>query len=167
MAVRVTPVTPDDFEVVCGWLSDPAINRWLASEWRGRTVSAAVLAAALRGGKSRLYVVRLDEARVGLVALSDIDQQDGLAMIWYLLGDTRYARTGAISRAVGLVSRMAFEELGLRTVFAWIAESNALSRRVLERNGFREAGRMRSATVVDGTVEDRVYFDVRAGELTT
>ncbi len=161
--VEIRELSAGDFAIVCSWLSDPSLNRWLASEWRGRSVTPAVLAAAVRSGRSRLFVVTVDGTQTGLVALSEIDQQDGVAMVWYLLGRSDLGRTGVTTAAVKSLMNVAIGEMGLRCLYAWIAASNFKSRRVLERNGFREVGRLRSATTVDGIVEDRVYFDFVGG----
>src|SRR5262245_46913098 len=44
------------------------------------------------------------------------------------------------SRAVSLVCRVAFLELGVAVLRALVDEDNVASRRVVERNGFRETG---------------------------
>jgi len=160
MDVGIEALATTDIDVACQWLSDVSINRWLTSEWRGRAVTPPVLAAALRGGRSRFFMVRADGVRVGLVVLSEIDSHDKVAMVWYLLGDREQQGQGVTTRAVGSLVRFALEEFGLRSVYAWIASKNVASRRVLEQNGFREVGTMRSATTVDGAVDDRVYFDI-------
>jgi RimJ/RimL family protein N-acetyltransferase len=60
--------------------------------------------------------------------------------------------------------RVAFTEMGLASVYAWIMEGNAASRKVLQKVGFREAGRIRCASSFGGRQVDRIYFDLVSSE---
>ena len=121
-----------DFDVASRWLSDPSLNRWLSAEWRGRTVTASVLAMVLRNRRNRMMMVEHDGQPVGLVGFADVDDADGTAMIWYIKGVRTGARGGEISIGVGLAVQWAFDHLGLHSVYAWIMADNAPSRKVLE-----------------------------------
>jgi RimJ/RimL family protein N-acetyltransferase len=158
--VTLKPLSPDEFELVARWLSDRDVNRWLTSEWRGREVTGALIAVAVRNKKNRLFLVQCDAHPCGLVGLADIDEADRTGMIWYLRGEGSYSGKGVISQAVEQAIQWAFAELGLASVYAWIMADNAPSRRVLETNGFREAGRLRMAARSGDCQVDRVYFDI-------
>ncbi len=80
-----------------------------------------------------------------MVGLAEIDLADRLAMVWYLLGEGRFAGRGITSEAVRQVARIGFSDLGLAAIYAWIMEDNVASRRVLEKGGFRERGSLRQA----------------------
>jgi RimJ/RimL family protein N-acetyltransferase len=162
----IEPLRSEHFVQVAQWLSDPAINRWLTSEWRGRAVDSAVLAMATRNRRNRLYLVRHEAAACGLVALSDLDVIDRCAMIWYVRGERHLGGKGAITNAVNQLCRLAFNDAGLASIYAWIIQANEASRRVLMRNGFREAGVLRDAAVLYGEQVARVYFDLLPGDLT-
>ena len=99
------------------------------------------------------------------LGLADLEPDDRCAMVWYVLGDQASGRKGIISAAVGLLCRHAFESLGLSCVYAWIMRPNAASRRVLEKNGFRESGTLRRAAILRGEPVDRVYFDLTPQDL--
>jgi ribosomal-protein-alanine N-acetyltransferase len=87
-------------------------------------------------------------------------------MIWYVRGEQHLGGKGAISSAVNQLCRLAFADLGLASIYAWIMQPNQASRRVLMRNGFREAGMLRDAAVLDGEQVGRIYFDLSPGDLT-
>lgn len=159
--ISIRDLVPDDFARVAGWLSRPEVNRWLTSEWRGREVQPATIAMAVRNKRNRLFLVSDDATPCGMAALADIDVADRTAMVWYVLGEPGLGGRGITSEAVRLVARKAFAELGLASVYAWIMEDNVASRRVLEKAGFREAGRIRDATCSAGRQVDRIYFDLR------
>ena len=155
----IEELAPEHFELVGTWLSDPATHRWLTSEWRDRAVTSVVVAMAVRNKRNRFFLIRHNEQRCGLVALADVDTGDRTAMIWYLLGDKTFSGQGVITQAVEHLTQLAFGEMGLRSLYAWVMADNVASRRVLEKAGFREAGRIRQATCSGGTQVDRIYFD--------
>ncbi len=165
VVIGIEPLAPEQFETVAGWLSSPEINQWLTSEWRNRTVDKVLMGVAVRNRKNRFYVARADGEACGVVALADIDAGDKTAMIWYVLGARALGGRGIATHAVRELVQIAFEELGLESVYAWIMEDNTPSRRVLEKAGFREAGRIRRATAHGGRQVDRVYFDMVRGEM--
>ncbi len=158
--VTVEALVPDQFQQAAEWLSQPETNRWLTSEWRGRQVDPVTIALVVRNKRNRLFLVRWDGQPCGVVGLADIDPPDRVAMVWYALGEKAFGGKGITTEAVRQVVQRAFAELALRSVYAWIMEDNVGSRRVLEKAGFREAGRIRSATCSADAQVDRVYFDV-------
>jgi RimJ/RimL family protein N-acetyltransferase len=151
---------PDQFEEVAGWLRQPEINKWLSSEWRNHEATASIVAITARNRRNKLYLVRKEALACGLVGLAEIDPADRIAMVWYLLGDQQVKGRGIISEAVRQLARLAFSELFLTSLYAWIMEDNIASRRVLEKSGFHECGRFRNAACSSGRQVDRIYFDL-------
>jgi RimJ/RimL family protein N-acetyltransferase len=158
--VTVETLGPDHFDAAASWLGDPAVNRWLTSEWRNRDVTSVVVAMAVRNKRNRLWVIRYHGSVCGIVGLADIDIADRTAMIWYLLGDHSLSGQGITTQAVRAVARLVLDEGQCCSLYAWIMEDNIASRRVLEKSGFREAGRIRRAACSDGQQVDRIYFDL-------
>jgi RimJ/RimL family protein N-acetyltransferase len=159
--IRIEPLLPEYFTTVAEWLSKPDINQWLTSEWRGRTTSPTVIGIAVRNKRNQFFMVRSAEGTpCGLVALADWDPVDKIAMIWYALGDPESGGRGVITEAVRQLVSTSFDSFGIEALHAWIMEDNQRSRRVLEKNGFRESGRLRSAVVHNGKRLDRIYMDL-------
>src|SRR5262249_3073610 len=134
------------------------------AEWRGRFVTAVTVAMAGRNNKNRLFLVRSNGEACGLTALADVYGGEWTAMVWYLLGKQAMAGLGIISDAGGGMAYRSFAELKLHSLYAWVMEDNAASIRVLQKAGFREAGRIRRATCSAGHQVDRIYFDLIAEE---
>jgi RimJ/RimL family protein N-acetyltransferase len=158
--VTIEPLTSPDFDSVAGWLANADVNKWLTGDWRNREVNAGLVAFAVRNRRNRLFIVRHEAEAAGLVALSDIEAADGTAMVWYALGKRELTGKGITTEAVRQLVRLAFSEMALSSVYAWVMDGNVPSRRVLERAGFREAGRIRRASSCDGRQVDRLYFDL-------
>jgi len=163
----IEPLTPEHYALAAAWLSKPEVNEWLTSEWRDRLIDPVLIGVAVRNKRNRLFLVRSGGAPCGLAALADWDIADRIAMIWYILGEPDFGGHGVITQAVRELVRTAFNTLGLEAVHAWIMQDNERSRRVLEKNGFREAGRLREATIHNGRRRDRIYFDLTRGDLDT
>jgi RimJ/RimL family protein N-acetyltransferase len=164
VTITIEEITPERFELVARWLSQPDINRWLTGEWRGRDVTSTNVAMAVRNKRNRIFVVCADGSACGVAALADLDVSDHTAMLWYLLGEVRFAGEGVISEAVRQLVSRSFRQFELRSVFAWVMEDNAASIRVLQKVGFREVGRIRQATCSNGRQVDRIYFDLISEE---
>lgn len=157
---RIELLTPEHFEDVAKWLSDREINQWLSGEWRGRTVDPVAIGIAVRNKRNRLYLVRCDDEPCGLVALAEWDAADNLAMVWYVLGKAPLGSQGITTEAVRQLIELSWTELGIESLYAWVMEDNARSRRVLEKAGFKEAGRLRRAARRGDRQLDRIYFDL-------
>jgi ribosomal-protein-alanine N-acetyltransferase len=133
---------------------------------RGYFTEAAQLAEVLDAerqaadGKGFTFAIRTheDDRLVGRIALSQIHrgpQQSGILGYWI---DRDVEGCGAMTEAVGLVVRFAFEELGLHRVQAAVVPSNPASARVLEKAGFEEEGYARSYLKLDGVWKDHRIF---------
>ncbi len=157
--VTLESLSADHFEIVSRWLSNPRINQWLTPEWRGKQINAAIIAMVVRNKKNRLYLVRYTGVPCGIAAL-EVEPADKTAMIWYFLGDEPLSGRGITSAAVRHLTHIAFEELGLISLYAWAMENNAPSQKVLSRAGFRLVGRIRQSACSSGRQVDRLYFDL-------
>jgi RimJ/RimL family protein N-acetyltransferase len=160
----IEELTRPHFDLVAAWLSDPEINRWLTAEWRGRIVSAALVAVMVRSKRNRVFLVRFNGQPLALTGLADIDTADSTAMVWFFLGDPAFSGRGIVSQAVRQMARRCFQEIKLESLYAWTMEDNLASAKVLQKVGFREAGRIRRATSSSGRQVDRIYFDLLASD---
>jgi len=163
--VRLEDLDPARYELVARWLSAPSVNRWLTSNWRGREVTPATIAMAVRNRRNRLFLVVGEGIPVGLVSLAELDPIDRSAEIWYALDPDAAGGKGITTQAVRLLVNHAFDDLGLMAVFLNIMSTNTPSIRVAEKVGFRPAGRVRQAMTCDGESVDRLLFDLVPDDL--
>ena len=163
--ITIQVLTPDSFALCAEWLSKPELNRWLTAEWRGRTVEPTTLAMLLRNKKNRVWLSMYKGEPCGVVGIADLDLLDHTGMAWYFLGDTSLSGKGITSEALKRMTAEAFKDLRLRSLYAWVMEDNIPSRRVLEKAGFQQSGRIRNAAVSAGKQVDRVYFDIVPDEV--
>ena len=97
---------------------------------------------------------------LGVVELFDINWIHGRAELGIIIWRQIDRRKGHGKDAIATVLRWAFETLRLRRIYAKVIESNAASKRCLQRAGFAEEGRWRDHFFVDGRTEDAVLFGI-------
>jgi RimJ/RimL family protein N-acetyltransferase len=161
--VEIEPLCAADYEVVAGWLSNPDVNRWLATAWQGRVFDARHVAIHIANPSNRMYLSRCGGRPVGLVALSGFDRREKTANLWYMV-DREFSGRGVATAAVTEVLKLAFGDLGLFSLNAWVSEGNDVSRHLLIRLGFHEVGRMRLASILDEVRVDRFVYDLLADD---
>jgi RimJ/RimL family protein N-acetyltransferase len=162
--------TPDDVEAMTAPLNEAEIARWT------RVPSPYTRADA------EAYLARVEVQRQAgeVVALAIVatpgdellgSTSVGVSSTEHLRGNLGYlvfahARgRGVATRAVRLLSRYAFDVLGLRRVEIHAATGNAASQRVAEKAGFTREGVLRSYMDDGGERPDMVSWSLLPGEL--
>lgn len=98
------------------------------------------------------------ETLVGGITLSNIRRRAAqYVTLGYWMGQT-YVGQGLMTEAVGAIVPFAFDTLGLHRIHAAFLPTNTASRRVLEKNGFREEGYAENYLQIDGKWCDHVLF---------
>lgn len=156
-SVELVNIESSDFLQVAEWLSNPKINSWLAEYWRN-PISSRHVAVVAKNKSNQWFMVKHNGEKCGIVALSDIEKQDKVAMIWYFVGDIELKSKGIMSSAIGKAVNEAFGDLDLDCLYAWVMEDNIPSLRVLEKNGFRVFGTLPSSVRIASKVKDRIFL---------
>ncbi|WP_447985658.1 GNAT family N-acetyltransferase [Nitrospira sp. Nam74] len=164
-SLNLRPLESSDIGLVAGWLSQSENYQWLDFGNGVQILSPALLKLMRQNEKHclRLYSVTGREHAVELVALS-IDKCFKTALLWYVLGDKTVARHGHTTKAVYKLLGTAFKQLSLQAISAWAVEANHPSIRVLEKNGVRYIGKLRSCHIIGVIPMDRLLFDLVSEE---
>ncbi len=137
--------------------------------WSEADLSRRIFMARLRRGRLEAaqgtdfnFLIFTGEGRreklVGGVTLSNIRRRAAQHVtLGYWMGQP-YAGQGLMTEAVSVVLPFAFNTLGLHRVHAAFLPDNAASRRVLEKNRFREEGYAENYLQIDGRWTDHVMF---------
>jgi ribosomal-protein-alanine N-acetyltransferase len=137
--------------------------------WSESDLSSRVFASRLKRGReearagtdySFFLFVREggEEVLVGGTTLSNIRRRAAqFVNLGYWMGQP-YAGKGLMTEAVSLAVPFCFETLGLHRIHAAFLPDNMASRRVLEKNGFREEGFAENYLQIDGKWADHVLF---------
>jgi RimJ/RimL family protein N-acetyltransferase len=149
-----------DAALIARWLGEPDNARYLTSNLRGGGLTPALIQIGLRRKDQAWYLFNPDESDavpVGLIAVDSIDRIDGIANLWFLLGETRHRRKGLTARAIDEFCRA--NPLHLSVLTAWAGEPNQGSIACLRRAGFREVGRIPNAFAVSEGRFARILFE--------
>lgn len=95
---------------------------------------------------------------VGGITLSNVRRRAAqFVNLGYWMGQA-FAGQGLMTEAVGVVVPYCFDTLGLHRIHAAFLPDNMASRRVLEKNRFREEGFAENYLQIDGKWADHVLF---------
>lgn len=153
--VRLVPLDPSHAALTRAWANDAELSRLMD---RARPVSedehVAWLASLQGRADCRYFAVVERGAHVGNVWLWAIDGRHRKAEIRIVIGDAAARGRGVGTSAIDLVSRHAFEQLGLHRVYAYVLALNPRARRAFEKAGFALEGTLRDdRSVGDGFVD--------------
>lgn len=162
--MKLSPVCESNSVLAAAWLAEDQNRQWLDFRVATLTPLALQVMSHTPSQYIRLFCPDEGDEPIGIVAFSEIHRRFRTAQLWYVLGNKEYSGRGYTSRAVSVMLRLGFEELNLRCVNAWTVETNTRSISVLKTNGFRQAGKLRSAHEISGRVYDRLLFDLLASE---
>jgi RimJ/RimL family protein N-acetyltransferase len=148
--VRLVPLDQTHLVLTRRWANDAELARLMD---RARPVSEdehLAWFAALQGREDCRYFAVVDRAvHVGNVWLWAIDARHHKAEIRIVIGDAGARGRGVGTRAIDLVSRHAFDQLGLHRVYAYVLALNPRARRAFEKAGFVLEGTLRDDRRVD------------------
>ena len=135
--------------------------------WTESDLSQRVYATRLKRGReearagtdySFFIFTRSEDRLVGGITLSNVRRRAAqFVNLGYWMGHA-FAGKGYMTEAVGLIIPYCFETLGLHRIHAAFLPDNRASRRVLEKNGFREEGYAEHYLQIDGKWADHVMF---------
>ncbi len=99
---------------------------------------------------------------IGHVGIHGIDWKSRNANVGYALFKEYWGK-GYMTEAVALLVKYSFEMINLRKLFTHVLDPNIGSKRVLEKNGFKECGRLTEHSYVydHGYVDEVLYELIR------
>ncbi len=142
----------------------PFEPRWTEADLNRRAFGARLVRGrheALRGTDFSFMIFEATgrtETLVGGITISNIRRRAAqYANLGYWMGE-EFAGRGLMTEAVGVMLPFYFDTLGLHRIQAAFLPHNQASRRVLEKNGFREEGYAENYLQIDGRWADHVLF---------
>jgi RimJ/RimL family protein N-acetyltransferase len=160
---------PDDAEALWRWHHDPDVMRWMDTAYPQTPERVrAILAERPRNGYGDVLFgieVRDDGTLIGLVRLRDAEPETGVAELDIYLGEKQYWGKGFATDAVRTACRYGFDAMRLHKITLKVVVENHSARRVYEKVGFVEEGRLRQVFRRDGRWLDMFTMGLLEGEL--
>jgi ribosomal-protein-alanine N-acetyltransferase len=174
--VTLRPLRADDFDAwrgvrerSAGWLLkwEPRLPPGQPDPSRSPAAFAARCSARQREwqlGSGYGFGIFVGSALGGEINLSGLQRGPFQnAYVGYWIGE-EFAGHGYVPEALVVLSRFAFEELGLHRVQVAIIPRNGNSRRVVEKLGLREEGLAERYLEINGVWEDHVRYALTSEE---
>jgi RimJ/RimL family protein N-acetyltransferase len=168
--IRVRLMSEADVPAIVAACQDPAVRRYTtvpdpygegdAHDWSLKSLER--LAEGM-GVEAVAADAESDEV-VGSVGIRRHATDAGRWVVGYLVAPEARGR-GVATRAVRLISRWAFDELGAERIELCVEPENTSSQRVAERAGFQREGLLRAYQPVAGVRRDMLMYSLLRGEL--
>jgi len=125
------------------WLHDPQVIRYSDNQYRHFSLESQkkYVQSCIDSPDMMLWGVFFGDIHIGNVVLDNIDFNHLRSEVTYLLGDQNYWRRGIATHAVKHVIAYTQFVLGLKKLYAGVAEQNIASIKVLQKCGFTEEAR--------------------------
>lgn len=159
--VRLVPLDRErHFENCLRWINDPDVNEWLAvgdlpitrvaeEEWFQR--------ASMAGETEVTFAIEtLDGRHIGQSGIHNISHKHGTALTGSFIGEASERGKGLGTEAAVLRAWFCFHVLGLRMLTSEYIGGNERSRRMQEKAGYLEYGRLPNSFWKRGEYRDKV-----------
>jgi diamine N-acetyltransferase len=161
-AVYLRALSQDDLDRVLAWHNDLELYSTLAGHFRyvSRDTEAEWLRRRLTAQDEvnlAICLTKSDE-HIGNIYLRNIDWVCRNAELHIFLADKKHRGKGYGSEAVRLLTKHAFEDLGLVRVYLYTLASNAGAIKSYEKCGFITEGRLRRHALKNGALEDMIVM---------
>jgi RimJ/RimL family protein N-acetyltransferase len=155
----------DDVPAIHAACQDPEIQKWIPLIPRPYTLEDARAFVTDEIGLGPYQFAIVEDGRVvGSIGMH-VEERWGRGHIGYWCAREARGR-GIVTRALRLLCRYGFEELGLARLELITDPDNHASQRVAEKVGFRREGILRAhLRHPDGRVRDSVMFSLLPGEV--
>ncbi|PIR46966.1 MAG: hypothetical protein COV07_01360 [Candidatus Vogelbacteria bacterium CG10_big_fil_rev_8_21_14_0_10_45_14] len=153
--IRLRPLNVDDAECLHEWMQDNLTRSFLSSYASATKEEIGAFIGRLReDGRDLLRMVENEKGDpVAVLALRNINKQRKTADTEALVNPKMRGMGVGTEAKMGLL-RIAFEELGLKKLFALVNKLNPASLRYLEKQGYRRSGEMDDQIEMIITLED-------------
>lgn len=144
------------------WMNDPQVTQFLEIRHTRRSMKdlREYVADIIERKDDAFFAICLNETgkHIGNIKLGPINRVHGFATIGFLIGDREHWGKGIATEAVSLITRYAFETLGLHKVLAGCYANNEASLRVFKKNGFKKEGVQTAQWLCNGKYVDGILL---------
>jgi RimJ/RimL family protein N-acetyltransferase len=163
--VRLRPIEREDLPRYVRWFGDPDVRRHLtvylpfsmAQEERWFEGLAERLE---RGTEVLLAIDTIEGVHIGNIGLHAIDWRNRSAELGIVIGEKEYWGQGYGTDAIGVLLRVAFDEMNLHRVCLRVDADNLRGIRCYEKSGFLVEGTLRQAVFREGEYHDQLLMSV-------
>ena len=167
--VALGPLMREHIPLFARWGNDFAVARTFGGTPRARTIEAVTARYDAGNGNDYEFVVyeRATWRPVGRTYLFDVDWRGRTAGFGIVIGEADARGKGYGAETTRLMLDYAFTALGLHSVMLTTDSYNLAGQAAYRKAGFKEFGRRRECSFLNGQLYDIVYMDCLANEFTS
>jgi len=165
--IYLAPMEVDDAPTYVRWLNDPEISVYLNAFTVNIGLEREIefLAQAIREQRPEFGIRRLEDDRlIGNCGILNIDHVNQKAEMGIFIGEQGLLGQGYGREAVMLLLDYGFNVLNLNNIYLRPYSFNTRAIRCYEACGFKLAGRLREAKIINGQKYDELLLDILASE---
>jgi diamine N-acetyltransferase len=169
-AVALGPLRRELIPLYARWQGDFFVQRTYRTPGPVTLDEAAARYERRAAGDGNFWFTIYERASwrpIGTTELSEIDWRGRTASYGILIGEAEGRGKGYGTETTRLMLDYAFTALGLHSVMLTTDEFNLAGRRAYRAAGFKEFGRRRQCSYLNGKLYDVVYMDCLASEFTS
>ena len=157
-------LTHDDLDRVLSWHNDPELYASLGGHFRyvSREAETEWFQRITRASDQVNLAICLPEANlhIGNIYLRNIDWVARNCELHTFIAGAEHRGKGYGSTAVRLVTKYAFEDLGLLRIYLHVLANNSVAVATYEKCGFAKEGRLRRHAMKAGAFEDVLVMGI-------
>ena len=164
--IYLSPRSTEDAETFTEWMND-----FETTDYTGR--SGCIM--SLEGEKKYLeernneeatfVIVTLDKDKlIGTIGLEDVNYINRTATLGIFIGDKNFRCNGYGTEAIRLLLDYGFNYMNLNNIKLDVMEFNERAIKCYEKCGFKEYGRRRKFSFINGKYYDRIEMDILSEE---
>jgi RimJ/RimL family protein N-acetyltransferase len=169
--VALGPLVREHIPLIARWRNDFFVQRTFGDIPRGRTLEdiTASYERAASGSDDSWFLIyeRATWRPIGHTDLFDLDWRGRTCTFGILIGEADCRGQGYGTEVARLMLDYAFTALGLHSVMLNTDAFNLAGQAAYRKAGFKEFGRRRQCSFLNGELRDLVYMDCLASEFTS
>ena len=146
------------------WMRDPKVTQYLESRFSTHTMESlrCFVTAMNESSDNYLYGVFLEPGgeHIGNIKIGSISPHHRHADVGLIIGAKPAWGRGYGTEAIHLVTRYAFDQLGLNKLYAGMYAENTGSARAFLKAGYREIGVLKKHVLCDGRFIDSLMVEI-------
>ncbi|MFN8538229.1 MAG: GNAT family protein [Thermomicrobiales bacterium] len=167
--VALGPLVREYIPLFARWGNDFAVARTFGGAPQPRTIEAVTARYDAGHGNDYEFVIyeRATWRPIGRTYLFGVDWRGRTAGFGIVIGEADARGKGFGTEATRLMLDFAFTALGLHSVMLTTDSYNLAGQAAYRKAGFKEFGRRRECSFLNGKLHDFVYMDCLASEFTS
>ncbi len=159
----LSPMCLEDVETYVKWMNDDNVILGLNGGKGMANVESERewILANLRNNREQFAIVRKsDDKLIGNCGFNNLDINNGIGTVGIFIGEEKDRNKGYGSEALKLLLSYGFRNMNLHVIRLSVYSFNKNAIKCYEKAGFKKAGKIREACLINGKRYDEIIMDI-------